>query len=60
MLKALLTIHLATVASNDVPFDLDDGERWESVLDFVQGSSTDTLSSTDDTILSALLSWVPY
>ncbi|KAI0660865.1 Sec63-domain-containing protein [Cubamyces menziesii] len=44
------------LASNDVPFDLDDGERWESVLDFVQGSSTDTLSSTDDTILSALLS----
>ncbi|KAI0335591.1 Sec63-domain-containing protein [Cubamyces sp. BRFM 1775] len=40
---------------NDVPTDLDDGERWDSVLDFVQGSSRDVNSSADHSLLNALL-----
>ncbi|KAJ3002623.1 hypothetical protein NUW54_g5749 [Trametes sanguinea] len=44
------------VPSNDTHGDVDEDDGWDSVLDFVQGSSTYSGSPPDDAIVSALLS----
>ncbi|CDO68689.1 hypothetical protein BN946_scf184652.g16 [Trametes cinnabarina] len=41
---------------NNIYGDLEDDEGWDSVLDFVQGSSTNYGTSTNDEIIFALLS----
>ncbi|KAI0638306.1 Sec63-domain-containing protein [Trametes polyzona] len=43
-------------ATDDVPSDLEEGESWESVLDFLQGSSSASGTTSDDSLVSALLS----
>ncbi|KAI0775993.1 Sec63-domain-containing protein [Trametes elegans] len=44
------------IPSRDIPVDLDEGEEWDTVLDFIQGSSTSSASSSQNPIVSALLS----
>ncbi|KAL7282501.1 hypothetical protein ACG7TL_003972 [Trametes sanguinea] len=41
---------------NHVSEDLEDDEEWDSVFDFIQGSSADSGTPSDDTIIPALLS----
>ncbi|KAI9056561.1 Sec63-domain-containing protein [Trametes sanguinea] len=48
--------HTDVPPGTDLLGDLDEGNGWDSVLDFVQGSSTNSGSPPDDAIVSALLS----
>ncbi|KAI0832546.1 Sec63-domain-containing protein [Trametes gibbosa] len=44
------------VPSKEIPDDLDEENEWDSVLDFLQGSSADSGGQSDDSLVSALLS----